>query len=314
MKIQAFFLKLLNFMLRFHNTLHSRQAMNILTKTSPSKTILGLFLLIPVLTLHFIETFAQRKGDINYSIVEFGVQGENGTAVQTDNPWFFGSSFNYAVWEFSNIAKDYLANKKEMQRMEMQRQQSISKLGMIKNQYAEYTAFPATIIDGWHSAIATDNLNFCKDVKVLVKDNRITKFVVDNYVPLNFMVTRDIRNGKNIVSLKDFNGNDLSIAEIYFIYDLDEQRLVEPPVEPGYICFWTDMKSYADIKLTFNGSLMETFTVSYPAEPNCFSNGMVCRIVKPGSYSYKALGKGTIDWQGTLEIKADQCVRVRLGR
>jgi hypothetical protein len=59
---------------------------------------------------------------------------------------------------------------------------------------------------------------------------------------------------------------------------------------------------------------MEPFTVRFDSEPDCFSNGMICRILKPGTYSFSAEGKGTIDWQNTIEIKENMCLKVRLGR
>lgn len=261
-----------------------------------------------------LTLFAQRKGDIRYCSVSNEITGQDAPEGYVEKSIFFGSSFDYAVYEFSNILWGHLSNKKEQQRLEQAKQQSLAKLSIIKTQYSSYETYPDTITDGWHSAIATDNFNFCKDVKVFVENNRITRFVIDNYIPLNFMSTGEIKKAKNVVTLKNFNGEQLNIVEIYFLYDIEEPRIVPEPMKPAYICFWTDIKNYKDILLDFDNKRMERFSVRFEIEPDCFSNGMICRIVKPGTYSYLARGKGAISWKDTFEVGENVCIKVRLGR
>ena len=57
------------------------------------------------------------------------------------------------------------------------------------------------------------------------KNNKIIKFILDNYIPMNFMATREIKNAKNIVTIKNFNDEQLNIVELFFIYDIDEPRI-----------------------------------------------------------------------------------------
>lgn len=264
-----------------------------------------------------LSLFSQRKTDTSYTyIAYYNVQGQDVPQGQpASKPIWFSSSFDYATFEFSNVLKANLNNKREQQRQENARQQAIAKIGMIKTQYSEYTNYPEKIIDGWHSAIVTDNLNFCKDVKVEVKDNKIIKLVLDNYIPMNFMPTREIRNAKNIVTIKNFNNEQLNIVELYFLYDIDEPRIVPEPIKPGYVCFWTDInRKYEEIELKVDNVVMERFTVSYDSKPDCFSNGMVCRILKPGTYSMVADGRGGKRWKGTFEIKENMCLEYRLGK
>jgi len=257
---------------------------------------------------------AQRKADKKYDPVPYIVEGQDTPQGYVEQKVFWGSSFDYAVFEFSNILWGNLSNKREQQRLEQARQQSLAKLNIIKSQYSNYENYPEIITDGWHSAIATDNMNFCKDVKVLIKDNRITLFVVDNYIPINFMSTGEIKSAKNVVTLKNFNGEQLNIVEVYFLYDIEEPRIVPEPIKPGYVCFWSDIKNYRDILLDFDGKRMERFSVRFDSEPDCFSNGMICRILKPGTYTYLARGKGAISWKDTFEVKENECVKIRLGR
>ena len=242
----------------------------------------------------------------------YGQEGSGGTTVSV-NSFFFGSSFDFALSTFTNIALAGFADRQYRQNLEMSRKQSVTKRDMIKEQYAGYSEFPVVITDGWHNAIATDNSNFCKDVKVLVKNNRVVKFVIDNYIPIKFMPTGQIKNCKNMVTLNNFNGEQLTIVELYFIYDLEQTTLVSEPLKPGFICFWTDVAKYDDIEMTFDNVRMEKFSVRFNQTPDCFSNGMICRILKPGTYSFIADGKGHQDWKGTVEIKENMCLKYHLG-
>ena len=276
---------------------------------------LKVFFLCTLLLLN-LSLFSQKRTDTSYThIPYYNIEGQDAPqSYARPKTYWFSSSFDYATFEFSNILTANYNNKKELQRQENAKKQAIAKLGMIKTQYLEYTTYPATIIDGWHSAIATDNLNFCKDVKVEVKNNKIIKFILDNYIPMNFMSTREIKNAKNIVTIKNFNDEQLNIVELFFIYDIDEPRIVPEPLKPGYVCFWTDInRNYEKIEIKVDQVNMERFTVSYDSKPDFFSNGMVCRILKPGTYSMVANGAGK-RWKSTFEIKENMCLEYRLGK
>jgi len=259
-----------------------------------------------------ISIFAQRENDKVYVSIPYDVEGEYAPEEKiTEKSFFWGSSFDYVVYEFSNILRENLNNIREQQRMEYAKRQSLTKLAIIKNQYSEYENYPSTIIDGWHSAIATDNLNFCKDVKVLVKNNRIRKFIIDNYIPINFTATREIKNAKNVITLQNFNNEQLNIVEVYFLYDIDEQIIVSKPINPGYVCFWTDSKNFDHIRLEIDNTQLEGSLVSFPSRPDCFTHGTICRILKPGIYSFLEYRKGK-DFKGSFEIKENMCLQFHL--
>jgi len=261
-----------------------------------------------------IKTFAQSP-DIVYTKINTEILGQDAPAAQQlKNSYFMGSDLGYAVYEFSNILREGMNNKKEQQRIENARQQSIAKLGIIKGQYTSYPKFPDSITSGWHDIIATDNINFCKDAKVFVKNNRITKFVIDNYIPVNFISTGSIRNAKNIVTLKNFNGEQLNVLDVYFIYDIEEPKIVDAPIEPGYVCFWTDREAYEYVHLKFDGKLLEKFKNTFESRHKCFTNGQICRILKPGIYSFSWESKGAPHGEGSFEVKSGQCVQIRIGR
>lgn len=265
-----------------------------------------------VLIFTFCNSYSQRI-DTVYTSIEDDILGQDAPSGKEVTGFFWGSSFDYAVFEFSNILRTNINDKKEQQRIENNRAQAFAKVGIIKNQYGEYKKYPEKIVDGWHSVIATDNINFCKDVKVLVNNNKIVKFVIDNYLPLNFKAVGEIKNGKNVITLNNFNGEQLNVVEVYFLYDLEEQSIVPPPIKPGYICFWTSEKNYKDIILKIDDRLTEDFSIPYQSRPDCFSKGMICRILKPGKYSYLALGKGIFKWEGVFEVRQGKCLSYRLG-
>ena len=277
------------------------------------------FIIVSILILSNISLFSQRKNDTSYVYIPYdNVEGQDAPKgyanTNNGNNFFWGSTFDYAVFEFTNIFKASLRDKKEQkieqQRIEKAKQQSLAKLAIIKNQYSEYSKFPETITDGWHMVIVTDNLNFCKEAKVQVKNNRVIKFVIDNYIPMNFMPTRDIKNGKNVITLKNFNSEQFNIIELYFLYDLDSPQLVPEPIKPGYVCFWTDIKKCDEIEIRLNDILLDRITVSHKSKPDCFSNGTVSRILKPGTYYVVARGGGRgYVWRGTIDVKENMCLQ-----
>lgn len=256
-----------------------------------------------------------RQGDKNYVDVPFLIEGKDAPEVeQYRRSLFIGNSFDRAVNQFANILKENQRSKREQQKLENAREQSRAKLSIIRTQYDSYTEYPEQISDGWHGAIATDNMNFCKDVKVLVKNNRIERFVIDNSIPINFSTTGSINNAKCVITLQNFNKEQLNIVEVYFLYDIESQNIVQKPINPGFVCFWSDLKNYDDIILFIDGITTEKIKARHMSEPDLFSDGCVIRILKPGMYNYRALGRGAIDWEDSFEVKSGKCLNIRLGR
>jgi len=233
---------------------------------------------------------------------------------QEKKEFFWGNDFAFGIWSFTTVLREGILNHKKQQDLENAKQQSLIKLNLIKTQYSSFNTYPEIINDGWHNIVATDNSNFCKDAKVFVKNNMIKKFVIDNYIPINFTATSSIKKAKNIISLKNFNGEQLNLLEIYFLYDLEQQNLVEAP-KTGYVCFWTDMKRFKNMKLKMDGKIMEKFDNCFNVDdPECFTKGMVCRILKPGTYNFTCYGKGHISWLGSFDVKSGYCTKIKLGR
>lgn len=206
----------------------------------------------------------------------------------------------YAVDAFVSIYKDAKA---EQQAKEEVR----SKLALLKQAYASSDSYPDSIAPGWHNVVVTDNLRFCRDAKVLVKGNRIEEFAIDDCFPVSFTNTGKIKNARTVLTLNKFNGEQLEIVDVYFLYDLEQPQLVSPPVRPGYVTFWTRRNSYLNHDIILDTTTYDGVTQTFKTEPACDQPGTVTIMLKPGTYSLRAMKSGN-DLEGRVEIKSDQCL------
>lgn len=228
------------------------------------------------------------------------------TYIQQNNYSYSNNDFG-----FSMIAREISAFRNSWENTK-KREEAVSKaqaqLSIVKSTYENSNIYPEIIIDGWHLVMATDNYNYCSPAKVLIKDNQITKFVVGNWEKLSrpFRTLTPISNGKSLISL-DFNGNTDTL-EIYFINDLSEPTIVEKPLNSGYISFWSDLKKAEHVKIWFEKEYIGELGRRFEYEPNCAEQGTISVEVKPGIYYFKGAGRGTIAWEGQLEVKEDLCL------
>jgi hypothetical protein len=209
-------------------------------------------------------------------------------------------SVMYAVNAFVNVYND---SKKEQRAKD----EAQSKLMLMKQTYNSYETFPDSIVTGWHNVIVTDNLKFCRDAKVFVRNNRIEEFVIENCYSLNFTAAGKIKNARNVLTLNKFNGDQLEIVDVYFLYDLDEPRLVTPPLVPGYVTFWTKKKGYINHKIIIEGTTYDGVTQVFKVAPRCDEFGTLTLVLKPGTYSFRAMKSGN-DLDGVVNVKSDQCL------
>ncbi|HTC01399.1 MAG TPA: hypothetical protein VK705_12025 [Ferruginibacter sp.] len=273
-----------------------------------------------IITIGFIiisfNSFSQRHAEqlpYDYTVIDSSVSLDN-HAVSKSN-FYWGSDLKYAVDIFAGVWQESVRNRKESEMYDREEEHSIEKLAAIKTQYNGYTSYPDSITEGWHNVIVTDNVNFCKNAKVLVKDNKVQDFVIDDWihVPVLSMGSQHIKKGFITLSMQDFNGEQLAIMDTYFVYDLDAPAITTTPSQPGYICFWSNESRYYQIIIKVEDERLDNLTQQYENEPPCFSKGMVCRMYKPGVYNFIALGRGSKKWRGAFRIKSGMCTRYKLG-
>jgi hypothetical protein len=222
--------------------------------------------------------------------------------------WFWSTS-SFAVFTFANIWQQRVTNEILIAQHERDIEAASSQLAILKNSYDSQEKYPALIVDGWHKAMATDNLNFCKEIKVLVKSNKVNKAVIDNCIPLNATAFGSIKNGKTSISINA--GEQTMLADVYFIFDLEEPMIVSEPVRPGYISFWTNIENFETAEIYMNGKRISSFTSKFDSEPDCFTSGMSSAILAPGTYYFKVERRGS-DWDGSVEIKSGMCLKYLL--
>lgn len=198
------------------------------------------------------------------------------------------------------------------------REEAISKaksqLAIVKNTYENTENYPEKIIDGWHLVMATDNYNYCSPAKVFIKDNRIEEFVAGNWEKLSypFETLSPINKGKAVLSI-NFKGNT-DTMELYFIQDLAQPTTVEKPLNSGYICFWSDLKKATSVKIWLEKKYFGELGSKFESQPECSEDGTITLEVKPGSYFFKAAGRGTIAWEGQIEARENQCLSYVLNK
>lgn len=271
-------------------------------------------LIVFVFSLYFGFSSAQTKRDTSYTIIPEGPSiPENVIGYRADYGWrLFINYLGYAELITDDIEGKY--NKALEEKANKELKIEMAKLSLTQSKYKQFTTFPLTIADGWHNVVVTDNAHFCADMKVLVQQNNIVKLAVEDFFPINFSAPRQIRNAKNTLTIKNFYAQKLVTVDVYFIDDIEQQAIVEPPQKYGYVCFWSDIKNAEDIIIKIQDKKIGKVPLQSTSEPECFSNGMLCKLLRPGQYSLLALGRGTIVWHGEFLIKENTCLKYHLGK
>jgi len=250
---------------------------------------------------------------ISFSLFSQSYYQVNQTYFQQNN---VSVSNNLGLYSIANSLRGF----RNAWENENQKRRAINKyeaeLNIIKKVYSEKEELPEKIVDGWHDVKVTDNYHYCSDAKVLVENNEIVKFVIDNYseYSLNFNSIGQISSGKCYLNLELPNGNKDTV-EVYFLYDLDSPTIVEAPVEAGYITFWSDHRKASTIEIWINEKRQGQIQEKIDKEKiECFENGSFSLKLKPGIYNYRAEANGALGWLGKIEIKEGGCFTLLLNR
>ncbi|UOK42960.1 MULTISPECIES: hypothetical protein [Flavobacterium] len=220
------------------------------------------------------------------------------------NVFSIKSHINTITYGASSIKKT-IVNKKKREGNLLETQ---AKVNLIKKTYNDSEHYPAKIIDGWHSIVATDSYNYCAPAKVLIKNNEIKEFVIDNWarMSMSFNVLSAIKKGKGLISV-DFEGETVTL-ELYFTNDLEQPSVVDKPLDSGFISFWCDSKKIKEVKVFLDKKYYGELGEAFASQPQCSAAGVVTIEVKPGRHRFTAAGKGTINWEGDVEVKENLCL------
>jgi hypothetical protein len=195
---------------------------------------------------------------------------------------------------------------------QIKQEKTFGVINQVKSYYTSLSKYPDTISNGWHKVISTNNYDFCEERKVYVENNKVTKYVVDdwNSRPISYSLT--INKAKTIMQLLSDDGEKGETLELYFLDDINNPNsYVTPPVGSGKISFWTSWKNSGNLILYFDGDYVGKFT-SYFSEGNpiCGQKGTLTVTYKPGTYNFKAVSEGewsTRTWEGTVTIYENGC-------
>jgi|GEM_PF-5829398 len=220
----------------------------------------------------------------------------------------YGHSFllinhlNLGLYAFDTFVGLY----RDKRKAELMREETSSKMQMLNARYVGQQSYPDSIVEGWHEVIVTDNLAFCRDAKVNVIGNRIREIIIENSIPLDFVASGAIKNGKNMVTIKSFDGQKVRVADVFFINDLEEPNVTSAPLEPSVVTFFS---SNLDTRIRMDGRYLEPFTKSFnnKSMPTCGEVGTVSIIVPPGGYTYEVKKRG-FDYTSTFEAKPGKCL------
>ena len=222
------------------------------------------------------------------------------------------------VQQNQSFNHDLLLKAMEMKQAQIAREEKIendkavAKMQQTKSFYNSLTSYPSRISDGWHNIVAMDNYEFCDERKVYVSDNKITKYVIDNYDDRTVTLAGYISNGKTLIKIVGTDDTPV-LLDIYFIDDMvSSNSYVPPPTQAGTVSFWTSWRNSASLRLFFDGEYVGPFNVYFKeGGPSCGQEGTITIKYKPGTYNYRATATGSfrnLVWEGSVTISSGGCV------
>lgn len=195
---------------------------------------------------------------------------------------------------------------------QLKKEKAIGMMNQVKSYYSSLSNFPVNISDGWHKVISMNNYDFCEERKVYVSNNKVTKYVIEDWMEKKISYPATINNAKTIIQLINEDGTSGDMVELYFLaYINNPNSYTSAPIGSGKISFWTNWKNSGNMELYFDGMYAGKFS-SYFANgsPNCGQQGTITITYKPGTYNFKAVSQGgwsNKTWEGTVTIYAGGC-------
>lgn len=207
--------------------------------------------------------------------------------------------FSYYETELKRIAKD----------VENERKSTINRMNQIISFYNSFSSYPTKIKDGWHMVHSMNNKDFCEERKVYVQNNKVTKYVIDDWDKMDIQYSNSISSGKTRVKLV---GND-DFLDLYFLdYLNNPNKTVTSPQSSGKVSFWKDFTGGGYVKIwveeNYIGEIKHYFD---SGTPSCSQNGTVVYEGKPGTYNYVAKNN-ELTWKGSFTISANDCKNQKL--
>ena len=183
------------------------------------------------------------------------------------------------------------------------------RINTLKEKFDQHKKYPDSIATGWHIVALTDNKEFYKEAKVYVAKNSILQLVIQECIRLR-CTKAQVKNAGSVITLTDINSG-VEALNVYFINDLDSAALIDAPMPPGFVCFWTSKAKYLKERLMISGIERDFISKLHETEPECFETGVPFYMLKPGTYKLRATKTGN-DREASFEIKSGMCLKYRL--
>lgn len=243
--------------------------------------------------------------------------GRNNAGTRSNNKYGQPAQSNYIN---TYVSPDWdLLIRAAQAKQEYDRQLALSKMKQTVNQYLSFSNYPNNIPNGWHNIVAMDNFSFCDERKVYVQNNKITKYIIDNYSDREVTFSGNIEKGRAIIKIRYPNMQESGYLDVFFIEQIaNPQSTTSAPQQAGKISFWTNWKRSGNLKLYIEGVYVGTFTSYFEnVTPQCGQNGTLTFSNKPGTYRYRAESEGafgTTYWEGTFTIYSGRCTLQKLSK
>jgi hypothetical protein len=228
------------------------------------------------------------------------------------------SSQNLSVDNAVNQTFGYLGRimdeKKDKEEAAAKKEKMAKRVQEMRNYYTSLGTYPEKVIDGWHEALILGGDEYISEAKFLVKNNKITAMVWDNWLPQELAFSGPIMKGKSGIKIKDGKGALEGLIEVMFINHIaDNTSVSTEPLKPGKITFWTNNKNIKSISLAFEDMSLGHFTHYYKFDnpPVCGGDNEIVVYYKPGLYSYKAIEGSS--WSYNPKILCEGKIRITDG-
>lgn len=199
--------------------------------------------------------------------------------------------------------------RQKAQAEEVEREKAINRMNQIINYYNDAKSLPINIKDGWHLVFAMNNYDFCDQRKVYVENNKITKYVIDDWSHRTVTYSLPIQYAKTSIKLKEA---DDELLNIFFVEAINNPNVTAaPPIKAGKINFFTNYRK-GQIDVFVEGYFIGTIKKSFKeGTPSCGQDGTVVYENKPGTYNYVAKSSRHT-WKGTITISGSSCSSKKL--
>ena len=178
--------------------------------------------------------------------------------------------------------------------------------------YDRQKKYPERIPDGWHNVVVMNYSNICREGKVLVSNNEVTCFVVDNWQSHEIAKSSEIIKGKSSIELmKDKKKKEKKYnrkLDVYFMdYLIDPEAKTTPPLVPGKASFWADPEiDGGPVIIYLDQEYKGKLSHMQESIPDCGQKYTLTSGEAHGTHEFKAYNDKNV-WRGTIVIYPGEC-------